>query len=196
MLSRFRVRRLAALAVLAAVVAACTVDPVDDERVAETSALLAAAQPVYGETYIDSLLGDISSLIPSITSDAASHTVGGLIYSGLVRFDENLVPEGDLAEWWSFSPDCRRLTFRLRDGVTLDDRLRTSIRDIIRANATPRHVPAKILLVTDIPRTKSGKIVELAVREVIHGRPVRNVEALANAEALDQFRNRPELAEP
>ena len=87
MLSRFRVRRLAALAVLAAVVAACTVDPVDHERVAETSALLAAAQPVYGDTYIDSLLGDISSLIPSITSDAASHTVGGLIYSGLVRFD-------------------------------------------------------------------------------------------------------------
>jgi acetoacetyl-CoA synthetase len=67
---------------------------------------------------------------------------------------------------------------------------------VIRANTTPRHVPAKILAVTDIPRTKSGKIVELAVREVIHGRPVKNVEALANAEALDQFRNRRELAEP
>ena len=73
--------------------------------------------------------------------------------------------------------------------------LQTSIRDVIRANATPRHVPAKILAVTDIPRTKSGKIVELAVREVIHGRPVKNVEALANPEALEQFRNRPELAE-
>jgi acetoacetyl-CoA synthetase len=87
------------------------------------------------------------------------------------------------------------LFVRLRDGVRLDDALQTSIRDIIRANATPRHVPAKIVPVTDIPRTKSGKIVELAVREVIHGRPVKNVEALANPEALDQFRNRPELAE-
>jgi acetoacetyl-CoA synthetase len=97
-------------------------------------------------------------------------------------------------EW---NDDVRVVLFvRLRDGVTLDDRLRTSIRDIIRANATPRHVPAKIVLVSDIPRTKSGKIVELAVREVIHGRPVRNVEALANPEALDQFRNRRELAEP
>jgi len=73
--------------------------------------------------------------------------------------------------------------------------LQASIRDVIRANATPRHVPAKIVAVTDIPRTKSGKIVELAVREVIHGRPVKNIEALANPEALEQFRNRPELAE-
>jgi acetoacetyl-CoA synthetase len=93
--------------------------------------------------------------------------------------------------------DVRVVLFvRVRDGVNLDDALRTSIRDVIRANTTPRHVPAKILAVTDIPRTKSGKIVELAVREVIHGRPVKNVEALANAEALDQFRNRRELAEP
>jgi acetoacetyl-CoA synthetase len=95
-----------------------------------------------------------------------------------------------------WNSDVRVVLFvRLRDGVRLDDALQTSIRDIIRANATPRHVPAKIVPVTDIPRTKSGKIVELAVREVIHGRPVKNVEALANPEALDQFRNRPELAE-
>ena len=61
------------------------------------------------------------------------------------------------------------------------------------ANTTPRHVPAKILAVTDIPRTKSGKIVELAVRSVVHGEAVRNVEALANPDALEQFRARPEL---
>ena len=92
--------------------------------------------------------------------------------------------------------DVRVVLFvRLREGVAFDEALQTSIRDVIRANATPRHVPAKILPVNDIPRTKSGKIVELAVREVIHGRPVRNVEALANAEALEQFRDRPELAE-
>jgi acetoacetyl-CoA synthetase len=95
-----------------------------------------------------------------------------------------------------WNDDVRVVLFvRLRDGVKFDDVLQASIRDIIRANATPRHVPAKILAVTDIPRTKSGKIVELAVREVIHGRPVKNVDALANPEALEQFRNRPELAE-
>ena len=64
----------------------------------------------------------------------------------------------------------------------------------IRAGATPRHVPAKIVAVADIPRTKSGKIVELAVRDVVHGRPVKNSEALANPEALELFRDLPELA--
>ena len=63
----------------------------------------------------------------------------------------------------------------------------------MRENTTPRHVPAVIVQVTDIPRTKSGKIVELAVRDVVHGRVVRNREALANPEALDQFRDRAEL---
>ena len=63
----------------------------------------------------------------------------------------------------------------------------------IRRNTTPRHVPARIVQVADIPRTKSGKIVELAVRHVVHGRPVKNLEALANPEALELYRNRPEL---
>ena len=63
----------------------------------------------------------------------------------------------------------------------------------IRRNTTARHVPARIVQVSDIPRTKSGKIVELAVRDVVHGRPVKNREALANPEALDQFVNRVEL---
>jgi acetoacetyl-CoA synthetase len=90
--------------------------------------------------------------------------------------------------------DVRVVLFvRLRDGLTLDPALSDRIRQQIRANTTPRHVPAKIVQVTDIPRTKSGKIVELAVRNVVHGEPVKNAEALANPEALEQFRERDEL---
>jgi acetoacetyl-CoA synthetase len=86
------------------------------------------------------------------------------------------------------------LFVRLREGAALTPELEDRIRRQIRANTTPRHVPARIVQVTDIPRTKSGKIVELAVRDVVHGREIRNAEALANPEALDQFRNRPELS--
>jgi acetoacetyl-CoA synthetase len=91
--------------------------------------------------------------------------------------------------------DMRIVLFvKLREGVLLDDKLARRIRDEVRRNATPRHVPAKVLQVADIPRTRSGKLVELAVRAVIHGRPVRNAEALVNPEALEFFTNRPELA--
>jgi acetoacetyl-CoA synthetase len=91
--------------------------------------------------------------------------------------------------------DVRVVLFvKLREGLELDEALVARIKGRIRENTTPRHVPAKVLQVSDIPRTKSNKIVELAVREVVHGRPVRNVEALANPEALEQFRDRPELA--
>jgi acetoacetyl-CoA synthetase len=90
--------------------------------------------------------------------------------------------------------DVRVVLFvRLRDGLTLDQALTDRIKQQIRANTTPRHVPAKVVQVSDIPRTKSGKIVELAVRNVVHGEPVKNVEALANPEALEQFRDRKEL---
>ncbi|MHB1360504.1 MAG: acetoacetate--CoA ligase [Rhodocyclaceae bacterium] len=91
--------------------------------------------------------------------------------------------------------DVRVVLFvKLREGLTLDEALAKRIKEAIKANTTPRHVPAKILQVADIPRTKSGKIVELAVREVVHGRPVKNREALANPEALEYFRNRAELS--
>lgn len=90
--------------------------------------------------------------------------------------------------------DVRVVLFvKLREGLTLDDELVSRIKQVIRDNTTPRHVPAKILQVADIPRTKSGKIVELAVRKVVHGEPVKNLEALANPEALAYFRERPEL---
>jgi len=90
--------------------------------------------------------------------------------------------------------DVRVILFvRLRDGVALDDELMDRIKRRIRAEASPRHVPAKVIQVTDIPRTKNGKITELAVRHVVHGRPVKNVEALANPEALDLYRDLPDL---
>jgi len=90
--------------------------------------------------------------------------------------------------------DLRVVLFvKLKDGVSLSDELVSRIKRRIRDNTTPRHVPAKVLQVLDIPRTKSGKIVELAVREVVHGRPVKNIEALANPEALEHFKNRAEL---
>ena len=92
--------------------------------------------------------------------------------------------------------DVRVVLFvKLKEGSGLDDSLVTRIKRRIRDNTTPRHVPAKILQVADIPRTKSGKIVELAVRDVVHGRAVTNIEALANPEALEHFRNRPELVD-
>jgi acetoacetyl-CoA synthetase len=86
------------------------------------------------------------------------------------------------------------LFVRLAGGVVLDDELRRRIAGRLRAHASPRHVPARIVAVADLPRTRSGKLVELAVRDVIHGRPVINREALANPEALDLFRDVPELA--
>ena len=91
--------------------------------------------------------------------------------------------------------DTRIVLFvRLADRAVLDDNLEAKIRLAIRENASPRHVPTWILEVADIPRTKSGKIVELAVRAVVQGEPVKNIEALSNPEALNLFRDRPELA--
>jgi acetoacetyl-CoA synthetase len=90
--------------------------------------------------------------------------------------------------------DVRIVLFvRTRPGVVLDEPLRERIRRRIRENATPHHVPKKIIQVADIPRTISGKITELAVRDVVHGRPVKNMDALANPEALELYRDLPEL---
>ena len=92
--------------------------------------------------------------------------------------------------------DVRVVLFvKLQEGHKLDAGLVERVKQQIRANTTPRHVPAKVVQVADIPRTKSGKIVELAVRNVVHGQPVKNVEALANPEALEFFRQRAELAD-
>ncbi|RUR18811.1 acetoacetate--CoA ligase [Legionella sp. km535] len=90
--------------------------------------------------------------------------------------------------------DVRVVLFvKLREGVILDEELIQAIKHTIRENASPRHVPAKILQVTDIPRTISGKIVEIAVRQIVHGQPVQNIQSLANPHALEYFKNRTEL---
>ena len=95
-------------------------------------------------------------------------------------------------EW---DDDTRIVLFvRLADGVRLNDALQSEIRARLRAHASPRHVPARILQVTDVPRTRSNKISELAVADVVNGREVRNTEALANPESLSQYKSRPELA--
>jgi acetoacetyl-CoA synthetase len=82
----------------------------------------------------------------------------------------------------------------LRADTALDDDLVGKIRARVRENTTPRHVPARIVAVPELPRTVSGKITELAVRDVVHGRPVKNTSALANPDALEHFRGLPELA--
>ena len=85
--------------------------------------------------------------------------------------------------------DCRIILFVvLRKGVALTEPLKVKIKQQIMQNASPHHVPKEILQVTDIPRTKSGKIAELAVRNIIHGYPVKNRDALANPEALEQYK--------
>jgi acetoacetyl-CoA synthetase len=113
------------------------------------------------------------------------------IYRQVEQLDE-VVESLVIAQDWD--NDVRVVLFvRLREGRTLDDPLVRKIKDHIRDSTTPRHVPARIVQVADIPRTKSGKIVELAVRNVVHGQPVKNIEALANPEALEHFRDRAEL---
>ncbi|MBX3671927.1 MAG: acetoacetate--CoA ligase [Burkholderiales bacterium] len=114
------------------------------------------------------------------------------IYRQVERLDE-VVESIVIGQDWQ--GDVRVVLFvKLREGLALDAALVKRIKDTIRNNTTPRHVPAVVAQVTDIPRTKSNKIVELAVRAAVHGQPVKNVEALANPEALAQFRDRPELS--
>jgi len=116
------------------------------------------------------------------------------IYRQVEKLDE--VVES-IAVGQNWEGDVRVVLFVvLRAGIDLDDDLRARIRKVVRDNTTPRHVPAKIVAVAEIPRTKSGKIVEIAVRSVVHGEAVRNTEALANPQALEYFRNLPELSEP
>jgi acetoacetyl-CoA synthetase len=125
-------------------------------------------------------------------SDATLNPGGVRIGTGEIYRQVEQIPEvvEALAVGQDWQGDVRIVLFvRLRDGAALDDVLVARVKERIRTGASPRHVPARVVAVADIPRTKSGKIVELAVREVIHGRPVVNREALANPEALDHFRD-------
>jgi acetoacetyl-CoA synthetase len=129
-------------------------------------------------------------------SDATLNPGGVRIGTAEIYAQVEQVPEviEALAIGQDWDNDVRVVLFvRLRPGVTLDDALVAKIRKQIREGASPRHVPGKIVAVADIPRTKSGKITELAVRDVVHGRAVKNKEALANPEALELYRDMPEL---
>lgn len=138
-----------------------------------------------------------AGLVISGRSDAVLNPGGVRIGTAEIYRQVEKLPEvlESIAVGQEWQNDVRVVLFvRLAESVVLDNPLRERIRTLIRENASPRHVPARILAVSDIPRTRSGKITEIAVRDVVHGRPVKNIEALANPEALAQFRNRPELA--
>ncbi len=129
-------------------------------------------------------------------SDATLNPGGVRIGTAEIYAQVEQIPEviEAIAVGQDWDNDVRVVLFvRLAEGVSLDDALRDVIRKKIRTGASPRHVPAKVVQVADIPRTKSGKITELAVRNVIHGQPVKNTEALANPEALDYYRDLDEL---
>jgi acetoacetyl-CoA synthetase len=129
-------------------------------------------------------------------SDATLNPGGVRIGTAEIYAQVEQIPEVTeaVAIGQDWQDDVRVVLFvRLAEGVAPDDALREKIRQKIRTGASPRHVPAKIVQIADIPRTKSGKITELAVRDVIHGRPVKNTGALANPEALELYRDLPEL---
>jgi acetoacetyl-CoA synthetase len=142
------------------------------------------------------MLTDHNGIIVYGRSDATLNP-GGVrigtaeIYRHVEQLDE-VVESIVIGQQWE--DDVRVVLFVvLRPGIDLDDALQDRIRRTVREKCTPRHVPARIVQVSEIPRTKSGKIVELAVREVVHGRPVKNVHSLANPEALELYRDLPQL---
>jgi acetoacetyl-CoA synthetase len=142
------------------------------------------------------MLTDHNGIIVYGRSDATLNP-GGVrigtaeIYRHVEQLDE-VVESIVIGQQWE--DDVRVVLFVvLQPGIDLNDALQDRIRRTVREKCTPRHVPAKILQVSEIPRTKSGKIVELAVREVVHDRPVKNVHSLANPEALELYRNLPQL---
>jgi len=130
-------------------------------------------------------------------SDATLNAGGVRIGTAEIYGQVELVPGvvEAIAVGHEFDNDTRIVLFvRLAEGSALTPELEAAIRTRLRVHASPRHVPARIAQVTDVPRTRSNKISELAVADVVNGRPVRNTEALANPEALEQYRDRPELA--
>jgi acetoacetyl-CoA synthetase len=141
-------------------------------------------------------LTDHDGLVIYGRSDAVLNPSGVRIGTAEIYRQVEQVPEvvESVVVGQEWHGDVRVVLFvKLRAGAELDAPLVQRIKDQIRRGASPRHVPAKIVAVADIPRTRSGKIVELAVRDCLHGRPVNNVAALANPEALAQFENRTEL---
>ena len=131
-------------------------------------------------------------------SDATLNPGGVRIGTAEIYRQVEAIPEvvESVAVGQDWDNDVRVVLFvKLADGAVLDAALAERIRARLRTHASPRHVPARILAVPDVPRTRSGKISELAVRAVVHGQPVRNTEALANPECLAAYAGRPELAD-
>jgi acetoacetyl-CoA synthetase len=129
-------------------------------------------------------------------SDATLNPGGVRIGTAEIYAQVEQIPEvlEAIAIGQDWDNDVRVVLFvRLKEGVTLDEALVGKIKTKIRGGASPRHVPAKVIQVADIPRTKSGKITELAVRDVVSGRVVKNTEALANPEALALYKDLPDL---
>ena len=132
-------------------------------------------------------------------SDAVLNPGGVRIGTAEIYRQVELVPEvlDSVVVGQNWQDDVRIVLFVvLRDGVALDESLTARIRSEIRTNTTPRHVPAKVIEVADIPRTISGKIAELAVRKIIHGEAVGNQDALANPEALALYLSLIHISEP
>ena len=132
-------------------------------------------------------------------SDAVLNPGGVRIGTAEIYRQVEKVPEvlESVAVGQEWAGDVRVVLFvRLREGAEFCEALRNRIIQTIRTHATPRHVPAKVISIPDLPRTRNGKLVELPVRDVIHGRAVRNLEALANPEALELFRDIRALREP
>lgn len=141
---------------------------------------------------------DHNGLIIHGRSDAVLNPGGVRIGTAEIYRQVEKVPQvlESIAIGQTWHDDVRIVLFvKLQEGSTLTPDLIQEIKTVIRTNASPRHVPEIILQVPDIPRTISGKIVELAVTEIVHNRPVKNIEALANPEALQYFQNRPELTQ-
>jgi peptide/nickel transport system substrate-binding protein len=133
---RAPVRRALLLALALLALAACQGEV---ERVVERVTGRGSDEPAQGDTLIDSMLGNISGLIPNITSDNYSHEIGSLLYNGLVTYDRDLNLVGDLAESWTISPDCRRLSFRLRPGVTWHDGRPFTAADVVFTQQAMAH---------------------------------------------------------
>ncbi len=145
------------------------------------------------------MLTDHDGVIIYGRSDATLNPGGVRIGTAEIYRQVERVPEvlESLAIGQDWDNDVRVVLFvRLREGLVLDDALRDRIRKEIRQNTTPRHVPAKIVQVPDIPRTISGKITELAVRNIVHGKPVKNTDALANPQSLKFYENLADLSTP
>jgi peptide/nickel transport system substrate-binding protein len=146
-----------ALVALAALAAGCSSDV---EGGGDKPAPTAAVEPAFGDTLIEASIADISGLIPNITSDGASHAIGNLLYSGLVKFDKDMNVVGDLAESWEFSKDCLDLTFRLRKNAKWHDGARVTAGDVLFTYETMIHPKTPTAYREDFESVKGVKVVD------------------------------------